>query len=305
MKLKIGWEDFSKQIDDFIIEGANFKSKESEISDPLDLETLKAGIKEFNGRCLSFLKSSFNNENNEYAISFYNAKSQRFNLGNQQKEYSQLKKEAFEDLNEKLSILAYIKRILSVSDAIIKPDIVEIQNRSSYTTEQILELILEKLFDLYDNHYYSISTILERNGIILKRQGEEIELLETLKNCGYVNVPDSKSDTSGQLTITGKMYIEEKRKTYEENYEDINSNKDEISKRVDEVINQLSKLGLGQEIIFDELQELKKLYTTLNKKNWGQIVKGKLIDLALGKLVENGTISYIYETLTEHKLRLP
>ena len=304
MKLLISWEDFSRKIDNFIIEGATLKSKGSDISSVSELEKLKEDIKEFNGNCLAFLKSSFDNENNEYASSFYNARPQSFNLGNQQKDFNQIKKETLENFNEKISILPYNKKILSISDAIIKPDIVDLQNRNNYTTDQTLELILEKLFDLYDNNYHSISTILEGNGIILKRHGEDRELLKILENYGYVNVVYTR-DASAQLTITGKMYIEEKRKTYQETYEDINSDKEVISKRVDEIINQLSKLGLGQEIIFDELQELKELYTTLNKKNWGQVVKGKLVDLALGKLIENDTISYIYETLTEHKLRLP
>ncbi|MCT4214977.1 hypothetical protein HZP46_05765 [Elizabethkingia anophelis] len=101
------------------------------------------------------------------------------------------------------------------------------------------------------------------------------------------------------------MHIEEKRKSYKEDYSDINSDKEEVSKKIDEIISQLTKLGYGQEIIFEELEELKALYTTLNKKNWGQIVKGKLIDLSIGKFVENETISYIYEALTDHKLRLP
>ena len=78
-----------------------------------------------------------------------------------------------------------------------------------------------------------------------------------------------------------------------------------MDERVDEILENLKKLGYGQEIIFDEIQELKELYGKLNKKNWGQVVKGKLVDLALAKLVENDTISYIYEKLTNHTLRLP
>ncbi|MNR30924.1 hypothetical protein D3C85_1484020 [compost metagenome] len=58
-------------------------------------------------------------------------------------------------------------------------------------------------------------------------------------------------------------------------------------------------------MLFDEMQDMKQLYTKLNKKDFGQLVKGKLIDLVIGKMVENDTISYVYESLTHHKLQLP
>ncbi|MCT4214976.1 hypothetical protein HZP46_05760 [Elizabethkingia anophelis] len=179
MKLKISWEDFSKQIDDFVTEGKAFNDG-NEINTLSGLEKLKSNIAEFNDRCYSFLNSSFDKEKNEYAIAFYNARAPRYNFGNQQKDISQSKKEALEDLQEKLKTLPYFKRILSISDAVIKPEMVELQNRSNYTTEQILDLILEKLYDLYDNSYHSISTILEGNGITLKRYGEDRELLKML-----------------------------------------------------------------------------------------------------------------------------
>ncbi|MDE5429418.1 hypothetical protein [Elizabethkingia meningoseptica] len=303
MKLKISWEDFSKQIDDFVTEGKALNNG-NEINTLSGLEKLKSNIAEFNDRCYSFLNSSFDKEKNGYAIAFYNASTPRYNFGNQQKDISQSKKEALEDLQEKLRILPYFKRILSISDAVIKPEIVELQNRSNYTTEQTLDLILEKLYDLYDNSYHPISTILEGNGITLKRHGEDRELVKILENHNYVNAMYAK-DVNAKLTINGKMHIEEKRKSYKEDYNNINSDKEEVSKKIDEIISQLTKLGYGQEIIFEELEELKVLYTNLNKKNWGQIIKGKLIDLSIGKFVENDTISYIYEALTDHKLRLP
>jgi len=45
-------------------------------------------------------------------------------------------------------------------------------------------------------------------------------------------------------------------------------------------------------------------FNTLNNKNWSEVVKGKLIDLALGKLVENDTLKYIYKELTNQTLQL-
>lgn len=304
MKLTIKWDDFSNQIDTFATEAKSISTIENTIQTEQEFEKVKTDIKDWSDRCYEFLKSSFDNERNEFASSFHYAKQDRFHIGNQKKDFRQIKKEAFEDFNAKTSTLVYYKRILSISDAIIKPEIVELTNRNAYTTEQTLELILDKLYDLYDNSYHSISTILEGNGITQKRHGEDRELLKMLEDSGYVSAVHMR-DSAGQLTLRGKLYIEEKRKSHKENYNDINKSQEEINERVDEIIEKLTKLGYGQEIIFDEIQELKELYTTLNKKNWGQVVKGKIVDLALSKLVENDTLSYIYEKLTDHTLRLP
>lgn len=304
MKLTIKWDDFSNQIDAFATEAKSISAIENTIKTEQEFEKVNTDIKNWSDRCYEFLKSSFDNESNEFASSFLYAKHDRFHIGNQKKDFHQIKKEAFEDFKVKISTLVYYKRILSISDAIIKPEIVELTNRNAYTTEQTLELILDKLYDLYDNSYHSISTILEGNGILQKRHGEDRELLKMLEDNGYVSAMHMR-DSAGQLTLRGKLYIEEKRKSHKENYNDINKSQEEINERVDEIIEKLTKLGYGQEIIFDEIQELKELYTTLNKKNWGQVVKGKIVDLALSKLIENDTLSYIYEKLTDHTLRLP
>lgn len=302
MKLNESWDTFKLQLDEFIKEGNELNK--TNVETEIDINDLREKFKDFSKRCFTFLQNSFEGENNEYAYGFYNEHPQRFHISGTRKDFAQLKKEIFEDIKAKTSILPYYKKILSISDVITKPELLELQERDKYSTEQILELILDKLYELYDNHYHSISTILNGNGIIIKRHGEEREYLKTLENLGYVKVMHVR-DVVGQLTLNGKMYVEEKRKSYKENYDDISSDKELIGNIIDEVLAELKKVGIGQEILFEELQELKELYSKLNKKNWGQIVKGKLIDLALSKLVENDTISYIYEKLTSHHLRLP
>lgn len=302
MKLNESWDKFTIQLDDFIKEGNELNQENVETEKDFNILTEK--FKDFSKRCFAFLQNSFEGENNEYAYGFYNERPQRFKINGTRKDFAQQKKEIFEDIKTKTAILPYYKKILSISDIVIRPELLKLQERDKYSTEQILDLILDKLYELYDNHYHSILTILNGNGIIIKRHGEEREYLNTLESLGYVNVMPAR-DVVGQLTLSGKMYVEEMRKSYKENYEDISSDKELIGKIIDEILLELKKVGLGQEILFEELQEIKELHSKLNKRNWGQIVKGKLIDLALSKLVENDTISYIYEKLTSHHLRLP
>ena len=66
----------------------------------------------------------------------------------------------------------------------------------------------------------------------------------------------------------------------------------------------MTELGFGQQIIFDELDELKE-YLNLGKKNWFQLLKGKLFDLTVSKTLEETVIKGVYETLSDGFKDLP
>lgn len=113
------------------------------------------------------------------------------------------------------------------------------------------------------------------------------------------------NQAAAQLTISGKMHIEEKRKRITPNYEKISDDSESINKKIDDLLIKLEKLGYGQEIIFNELDELKDLYTKLSKKNWAQLVKGKIIDLGLSQAINVDVMKIIFETITNDILRIP
>ncbi|MDR7212565.1 hypothetical protein [Flavobacterium piscis] len=56
---------------------------------------------------------------------------------------------------------------------------------------------------------------------------------------------------------------------------------------------------------YNELDELKDLYVQLNKKNWGELVKGKIIDLGLQQLINEDIMKLIYKSITNDILRIP
>lgn len=60
---------------------------------------------------------------------------------------------------------------------------------------------------------------------------------------------------------------------------------DKIFDKLDEMKELLTKLGFGQEIVFDEIRDAKKLTKKLNKKNWTEIITGKLVDLGLSEVI--------------------
>ena len=66
----------------------------------------------------------------------------------------------------------------------------------------------------------------------------------------------------------------------------------------------MTELGFGQQIIFDELDELKE-HLNLGKKNWFQLLKGKLFDLTVSITLEETVIKGVYETLSDGFKDLP
>ncbi len=161
------------------------------------------------------------------------------------------------------------------------------------------DFILTKLNSLFGDETYSIEQIFNFNGIKY-RDGEGREIAEDLHRRGYVALKDryGKQDYV-KISVKGAAYIERKNKQRGSAKE-----KSELDKKLDNIIEHLTKLGYGQEIIFNEIDELRQLQYKLSKKSWSQLLKGKLVDLALDKLIDNETISAIYEYLTSSNFRL-
>ncbi|MBP0905211.1 hypothetical protein ACFSKN_17965 [Mariniflexile gromovii] len=80
--------------------------------------------------------------------------------------------------------------------------------------------------------------------------------------------------------------------------------RDEIKDQLVDLKEMLLKQGYGQQIIFDEIEELKELTERVNKKNWFELIKGKFIDLALSGVISIETAKKIIEILTGSEMNL-
>ncbi len=303
MELQENWEDFEKAINNFKEKANTIVESHKNSSSEADYEKLKDEFKTWQNQVVEFFNTSFKEENNEFAHAIRYPQTNRYNIGNRQKDSRQLIKEKREDLSSLSKNLAYYLRILSISDAIVRPKEIDLEERKAFSTDEILELLLEKLYQLYDDYYHSVSVILSGNGISLSRHGEERELAKTLEDYGYVKLIHTK-DVSAQLTIEGKRFVEKNLTKQTTDYSKIDKSQDELNQKIDEIIETLNKQNLGQEILFEELQELKELYSKLSKKNWGQILKGKLIDLGLAQVINKEVMETIFKELTDQVLKL-
>ena len=303
MKLNQEFKEFKEGLNELKKQGENILSQNHFNISKVDFQKAQDDEKVWKENVIKYLDESLNEKNNIFTQSFKQASSNKYIVQNLLPD-NQLVKNFFDSIKEKTLMLDYISKLISISDKILYGDTNEILERKKFNIKQKLELILEKLYDLNDNRHHDIENILELNGIELNDYDESRELVKVLENQNYIDVIHGRRPNV-KININGRMYIEEKREKYEEDYDSISSEQKIINEKIDEIIFTLKKLGFGQEIIFEEIEELKELYTKLNKKNWGQVLKGKLIDLSLSKLVENETINYIYHSLTQHDLKLP
>lgn len=316
MKITIDWDIFKENISNLIKVGEEIKQQ---LDFNKKFEDEKKIIIDWQNKLLAEFENSFDISDNEFTYEIENAfkepinsyviPTNTFNRNiNIRKNIEQENREKNISLSKNLEgllrTLKFYLKFLSASDAVIYPDKIDINDRSNYKTEDILSLILKKLYILYDTNYISINNILSYNGIKLDRYGEERELAKVLEDRGLINIMSGR-DVRAQLTLSGKMLVEEFQKRMKPNYENINENQIEFENTIDEILSKLEKLGYGQQIIFEEIEELKNLHLHLNKKNFGQILKGKLVDLALSKTIENDTINYIYHKITDEVLKLP
>jgi len=78
----------------------------------------------------------------------------------------------------------------------------------------------------------------------------------------------------------------------------------QLEENFSDLSNQITKLEFGQEIIFNETDEIKELVSGLNKKNWTELIKGKFNNMILGKIISIETAELLIKTLTGEEITL-
>jgi hypothetical protein len=208
------------------------------------------------------LMKSFALDKNAFFHEFLtvNNRSKYYTTG-KQRDITEETKVIKESILDKIDYLTFNLKIISVCDYISKGTNKELIGRQKYSTTKKLSLILKKLYELNDGSYYPIRILLEGNGVQLKSSAELRELMVILEDNGYVDrIGGLGDDDVAKITAKGSICVEEKPIAYSENYDDISSSQSDINDRIDEIITHLKNLGLGQEILFDELQELNQQF---------------------------------------------
>lgn len=291
LKLVIPIDDFVKKINSVLFKDEiEFNTKIIESEE--DLRLLDNEIKMWEFDILSTMDKSFSGGKEYFIQKMY------------RKDYSIINRTDFfnkKTIADKKDILIqdYIKNKNFIFDfSIVIPVLDKVNCKKNIflfkyeKPSEIIYLILSKLRDLKDGNFFRIDIILEGNGIELKNGIQEFfEYTNVLEKNGWVDFDDK---FSGKITLKGEIFLEKQNKMF------LKMESDMVSKRIDLIIAKLEKLGFGQEILFEELEELKSLYSKLNKKNWAQVLKGKIVDLVLDKIIDTSAAKIISDDLLEN-----
>ena len=147
-----------------------------------------------------------------------------------------------------------------------------------------------------------------------KRERDKIVFLKTLKpliieskvthekTCTTKDCDKSKEHEVSIYLVDHEIEEIQNSYTYQETYGKENSftpeEAVEMNSRLDKLEEMLVNLGLGQEIIFDEIGEL-KAHLNIGKRNWFQFAKVKLVDVSAEKVIEKSVINTAWNMLKE------
>ncbi len=121
------------------------------------------------------------------------------------------------------------------------------------------------------------------------------EHMKSCSGCGYDEARDIAVFAIDQEVDDINQFY-----TYEPKTDDQFSNEEEseLHNKLNDILDKLEKQGFGQQIIFEEIEDLKNHFN-LGKKNWFQLLKGKVIDLTLKRVLDKTVVKEIYNQLSE------
>lgn len=177
----------------------------------------------------------------------------------------------------------------------------------------IIDRIIKNSSPLYSHELVTAGFINSSDYVEIESEFEILLSIINYYNCGTVT--DARNEDHGASVEKNGETAKFKRdggflKLFESltdrvtDYNKISESQKEINDKIDEVILTLKNQNYGQEILFDELQELKELYPKNSKKNWGQLLKVKLIDLAVDQIINPEIAKSIFMAITNQTLQL-
>lgn len=301
----MNWKEFTAALDVLVEEGDLIHGEVNATSNDEELNRQIVLTKEWVQKGVDLLGDPIIPVTFGFANDFRNSGNNGYRI-NREIPFEKKRKDQAAVIASKLTELYVQKRILSVCDLVTNPESVLIESRSSFTTDQTINLLLDKLYELYDNMLYPVKPILEGNGVPIRRHYEEHDFVKLLLNQGLVESQLALGQpANAQLSVNGRLYVEEQRSTTKPDYSKIPISDEALQQTMDIILHKVSMMEFGQEIIFNELEELKELRGKIKNRTWGQLLKVKLVDLVADKVLDKETVQWIYEEFTKTKLELP
>lgn len=302
--LIIPFKDFSEQINNLINRVEPFKSKKYKTKE--EQSELYVFRSEWENDLQNLLQNSFSLSQNSLFKFFKGIKVDRLGIPNHQ-HHEEIKANRIKDgIVNKLKELDLLLTIVEASDYIITPKQEILDKNKNLTIKEKDKLILDKLYRLRKRRiedYVSIDLIAETNFIVFDTSNEKFEIIRSLQERKLIDSFNNQPIV--RISAGGVRLIEENIENYQtQNNFSTDENKftkeqiQNLNEKIDTLINEFKIQGLANEILFNELQDLKDYLNILHKKNWGEMFRGKILDMAMGKIVEPEILTKAYETIT-------
>ena len=134
-----------------------------------------------------------------------------------------------------------------------------------------------------------------------KKQREDLNFLrekERINRSELSNLRSYNFELQKQQQIFTDYSVSEENLISGEDEEFSLNELNELHKRIDSVLKKLEKLGLGQEIIFNEIDELKTKSKKISKKDLKMMLVGKIVSFGAGK-IDTDLAASIFEEITK------
>lgn len=160
---------------------------------------------------------------------------------------------------------------------------------------------LENLKDRLDTKLYLFrkdKDQLDFLKVLVNQISSDIQIHE--EKCTTIGCHYRKEREPGIFLIQQEIDEINDRFEFEPKKEDTFSVEDEISlhNKLNSIIEQLNRQDAGQEVLFEEIESLKNHFN-LGKKTWFQLLKVKLVDVAVEKGIEVTIVKHIYDSLAD------
>jgi len=157
--------------------------------------------------------------------------------------------------------------------------------------ENLKDIITTKLYDFNrDRDKLDFLKIIRHKSVIDKE--------EHMKKCSGCSYGEEREigifAIDQEIDDINSLYVYEAKSDNQFSVEE----ETELHNKLNDILDKLEKQGFGQEIIFEEIEDLKNHFN-LGKKNWFQLFKGKVFDLTLKKVIEKTFAQEIYNKLSE------
>lgn len=218
-----------------------------------------------------------------------------------------------EDIKSDIGTLEVFLKYAKHSEIIIYNNDALIEQRKNLSIEEKQIIVLKKLKEVNDGRMHDLGYILMMNGVEFSHSEELLEICQELELLEMIDIQLHPTTVIAKIKARGSSYLQEWEKEQSKQSKgqqtEDKSDYEEVCRKLDEILARLEKMELKtdveHQIIFEEVEELKGLYLTLSKKNWRQIVLGKIVDLGAGKLVEKETLNALYGLIKDAFKQLP